>query len=860
MKFYTCVQLFKNKLMHRGFDNGRRFKEEVPYQPYLFVKSSKAEDTGSRNIQGHPVERIDFDSIREQREFSKQYRNIPNFEMYGLTNHPYLFINDEYPGERVDYDPSLINVINIDIECAADEGFPDINAASKPITAITIKMRDNIACFGCGEYDVMDPETGEFTNKWSDGHNVKYYKARDEMELLRDFIRVWKEWDPDVCTGWNIEGFDIPYTLNRITNVLGYEAARELSPFNVLDERKYIASGAGGEDNTRLDIIGVTLYDYLSLYRKFTYSQQASYSLDNISFVELGEKKLDYSEYDGLLSLYKNDYQKFMQYNIRDVLLVDKLNEKLGLIELAYAIAYDGKVNLIDSFTSVRMWDIIIHNYLMAKGIVVPGYGSTDKERQVEGAYVKDPQVGMHKWVVSFDLNSLYPHLIMQYNIGPDTFQGMVPKHLISPLSNLHVDRIVEGYLDENEQLRKYMEQHNVTVGGSGAMYTRDYRSFMATLMDKMYQQRVEFKDKMLEVKQKQEDTGEDLTADIAKLDNMQMAKKIQLNSAYGALGNQYFRWFDIRYAESITLSGQLAIRWMERHINEYLNKTLKTENKDYVIACDTDSMYITLDELVNQSFEGKSPSQKDIIDWMDLAARKVFEPYIDKCYKKLAESVNAYEQKMFMKREALADKGVWTAKKRYALHVHDMEGVRYKSPFMKIMGMETQRSSVPQICRDQLKNAIKLIMTRDEDALVEFVERFKNHFKTMPFEDIAFPRGVRGLNKYSNRTTIYNKGTPIHVRGALVYNNMLKQHDLDTTYNPIHEGDKIKFAYLKLPNPARENVIAVLDALPKQLNIEPYIDYDKQFDKSFLEPMRTISEAIQWKMERGQATLEDFF
>ena len=847
MKFYTCVQLFKNKLMHRGFDNGRRFQEEVPYEPYLFVKGNTNKDTGYTNIKGHPVEKIHFESIREQREFTKQYKNIPNFEMYGLTNHPYLFINDEYPGQAVEYDPSLINVINMDIECAADEGFPDINAATKPITAITIKMRDEIACFGCGDFVTDDP-------------NVRYYQAPNEAALLRDFIRVWRDWDPDVCTGWNIEGFDIPYTLNRITNVLGYDAARELSPFNFLDERKYIAGGAQNEDNTRLDIIGVTLYDYLSLYRKFTYSQQASYSLDNISFVELGEKKLDYSEYDGLLSLYKQDFQKFMEYNVRDVLLVDKLDAKLGLIELAYAIAYDGKVNLIDSFTSVRMWDIIIHNYLMEKGIVVPGYTDSEKDRQVEGAYVKDPQVGMHKWVVSFDLNSLYPHLIMQYNIGPDTFQGMVPKHLISPLANLHVDRIVEGYLDENEQLRKYMEQHNVTVGGSGAMYTKDWRSFMATLMDRMYQQRAEFKNEMLAVKQQEQNDGIDRTSQIAKLDNMQMAKKIQLNSAYGALGNQYFRWFDIRYAESITLSGQLSIRWMERHINEYLNKTLSTDNVDYVIACDTDSMYITLDELVKQTFEGKDPSQQDIIDWMDVACQKVFEPYIDKCYAKLAKTVNAYEQKMFMKREAIADKGIWTAKKRYALHVYDMEGVRYKDPFMKIMGMETQRSSVPQICRDQMKNAIKLIMTKDEKALMNYVEDFKAHFKSMPFEEIAFPRGVRGLYKYRSTSTIYKKGTPIHVRGALVYNSMLKEYELDTTYNPIHEGDKIKFAYLKLPNPSRENVIAVLDALPKQLNIEPYIDYDKQFEKSFLEPMRTISEAIQWKLERGQATLEDFF
>ena len=382
----------------------------------------------------------------------------------------------------------------------------------------------------------------------------------------------------------------------------------------------------------------------------------------------------------------------------------------------------------------------------------------------------------------------------------------------------------------------------------------------MPELMSKMYNDRVVYKDKMLKVKQEAEETGDDRSADIAKLDNMQMAKKIQLNSAYGALGNEFFRWFDIKYAESITLSGQLSIRWMEKHINEYLNKILETENLDYVIAVDTDSMYITLDKLVDKVFKGRDVERSDIIDWIDKSAREGFEPFIDKTFEKLARSVNAYEQKMVMKREAIADKGVWTAKKRYALHVHDMEGIRYASPFLKIMGLETQRSSVPAIVRSKMKDAIKLIMESDEKALVEFVESFREEFKSLDFEDVAFPRGVRGLAKYKSESTIYGKGTPIHVRGALVFNHMLVEKDLLSKYNPVFEGDKIKFCYLTLPNPARENVIAAVNSLPRQLDMHSYIDYQMQFEKSFLEPMRTIADKIQWKLERGGATLEDFF
>ena len=837
MKFYTGAWLYKSKILVVGYDNGQRFVDTIRYKPYMFVES-KTGNTGWKTIKGKPVERMDFPNIHEKREFYKNYNKVSGFNLYGLTNDLYTYLNDAWEGEQVDYDVSLIKALNIDIEVAADEGFPSIEDATKPVTAVTMKMinDDKIYVLGCGEYE-------------NNNENVVYVKCETEAHLLRKFIDIWKALDPDVVTGWNVEMFDVPYMVNRITNILGFDDAQEMSPFGIINDRRFVVSRTDGTEAVRPDIIGVTILDYLVMYRKFTYVQQESYRLDNIAAVELGEKKLDYSEYDGLLGLYKNNYQKFIDYNIKDVELVDKLENKLGLLELVYAIAYDGKVNYVDAYTSVRMWDIIIHNHLWRKKIVIPQLDVRDKERRVDGAYVKDPQTGMHKWIVSFDLNSLYPHLIMQYNIGPDTFHETK-----LPVS---VQEIIDGQLDNH---RHYLEEHNLSCTGSGAMYSKDKRSFLATLMDKMYSDRVVFKNKMNEYKQKQEDTGEDYSAEIAKAHNMQMAKKIQLNSAYGALGNNYFRWFDVRYAESITLSGQLSIRWMQKHINEYLNKTLKTDNIDYVIACDTDSMYLTLDKMVEKVFEGKDPKQSEIIDWMDKVAEQVFEPFIDKCYQQLADLTNAYEQKMFMKREALADKGIWTAKKRYALHVHDMEGVRFKKPYMKIQGMETQRSSVPQICRDKMKAAMQLIMTQDEKALVEFVEDFRKEFKSKPFEDIAFPRGVRGIDKYKNSVTLYNKGTPIHVRGALVYNYLLEHHGLGNIYNPIYDGDKIKFCYLKVPNPGRENVIAVSTGLPEKFNMERYIDFDTQFEKSFLEPMRTVCGAIQWKMEKGQATLEDFF
>ncbi len=864
-KFYTNAHLLGNNIYVVGYENGRRFTDRVRYAPHMFVATDKFRGKSEfTSLKGRPVKRIDFENIFECREHIKKFRDVHGYDIFGLTNHLYVYLNEAYPG-TVEYDASLITVANIDIEVAADEGFPDIGEAAKPITAICIKCRDHVYVIGCGDFE-------------NDRDDVTYIKSETEHHLLLDFLNLWEELNVDVVTGWNVENFDIPYIINRLINLFDQETALRLSPHRKIDfkyqneqeaEQRAVSAwqerGQSRGLRRATEILGVNILDYLALYRKFTYTQQESYSLDNICSVELGEKKLDYSEYDGLMSLYKNDYQKFIEYNIKDVELVDRLDKKLGLLELAYAIAYDGKVNMQDAFTSVRMWDIIIHNYLYERKIVVPLLEVEEKERQVEGAYVKDPQTGMHKWVVSFDLNSLYPHLIMQYNIGPDTFVGMdsykIPKEIIHPYSGIHIDRMLEGYLDENKELKEWLKTNNLAMAGSGALYTKDFRGFLPKLMEKMYNDRVVYKKQMLEVRQKQEDTGEDLSAEIAKLDNMQMAKKIQLNSAYGALGNQYFRWFDIRYAESITLSGQLSIRWAEKHVNDWMNKTLGTEGEDYVIACDTDSMYITLDRLVDKTFEGKTPTTDNIIDWMDRAAEKIIEPYIDKVYNKLATYMNAYEQKMFMKREALADKGIWTAKKRYALHVFDLEGTRFKEPYMKIMGLETQRSSVPLICRDNMKKAIRIIMEQDQNSLLDFVESFRKQFFSSAFEDIAFPRGVKGLTKYKGHgPTIYAKGTPIHVRGALVYNDMLDRYGLVNTYNPVYEGDKIKFCYLKLPNPTRENVISISQALPKQFGVDEYIDYQKQFEKSFLEPMKTITESIGWKVEQGQATLEDFF
>ena len=822
-KFYTNVFSRGNKVYVRGYENGKAFQKYEYYKPYLFVDDK---DGNYKTVDRKPASKIMFNSISEAKEFVTKYKDIQNFNYYGLENFQYLYIYDNYSGD-VQYDPSKMSVVSLDIECIADQGFPDIQLADKEITAITIRKNKLNLVFGCGEFVTDDP-------------NTKYFRCKDEKELLYKFVDIWNRpfIKPDIITGWNIEFFDIPYLVNRIRNICGEDLSRNLSPWRMINEGKVHYKG---KENQNFILMGISTLDYYQLYRKFTFGNQESYKLDYIASVELGEKKIDYSEYGSLLELYKNNFQKFIEYNIRDVVLVDRLEEKLKFIEQVMALAYDAKVNFVDTLTTVRPWDVIIHNYLLDRKTVVPKLVIKDNNESLVGGFVKDPKVGMSEWVVSFDLNSLYPHLIMQYNISPEKFVKKVPMwHNTDELISKKPIDYEPGYI----------------YSGNGCVYKNDYQGFLPALMEKMYNDRSEYKKKMIELKKKFEETKDAATGmQIAKYHNMQMAKKIQLNSAYGALGNKYFRWFNFDLAESITKSGQLSIRWIEKRMNEFMNKMLKTDNVDYVIASDTDSIYIEMKELVKRIDVNDDVK---IVSAIDQFCEQKIQPYLDKCYQELADYMNVYQQKMFMKRETIANKGIWKAKKMYILNAWNVEGVQYDSPKLKMQGIEAVRSSTPQVCREYIRKALEIIMNESEISLQNYISQIREEYKNLPFDDIAFPRGANNVDKYYDRSHIYVKGTPIHIKASLLYNNLLKKYGL-RNLQPIMSGDKIKYCYLKLPNKIQDTVISNLDSLPDELNLNQYIDYEKQFDKSFIQPLKSITNVIRWDYEK-KLTLEDFF
>lgn len=856
MSFYTYARCYGSKLYYRGIDDERgRICEPIGYTPTLFRANPSAKmETPFRSLNGTPLYPIGFKTIGDAKDHLKKHSDVSGYTLYGQTRFEYAYLNEEYP-DAVAWDINKIEIAYLDIEVQSDKGFPKPDEAKHPITAITLKLSSSPTFYvwGLGEY--------------SPAPNVQYTHARDEQELLQDFLSSWGSFAPDIVTGWNINTFDIPYLYQRISNLLGERVAARLSPFKIVFENTEIRFG---KEVLAYDVLGIAILDYLDLFKKYSSNRaQESYKLNYIASVELGEKKISYEEYETLFQLYRLNHQKFIEYNIHDVTLVERLNAKGRLIELALTLAYDCRVNYEDVFSQVRMWDSICCNHLMKKNILIPPKIKQHKPNYM-GAYVKDPQIGRFDWVVSFDIASLYPHLIEEFNLSPETLHEQHTDSERALLENVSIDTLL------NESIPTDTLAAGLTITPNKQLFHTEQVGFLPEIMKRMFSERTQYKKKMIEAKKKLESikskaTPQDielLQNEISRYNNLQMSKKENLNSAYGSLGNEHFRFFDTRLAEAITSSGQLVIRWIEKALNKYMNKLLKTTDADYIIAMDTDSIYLNLGPLVKVVC-APTMSKDKIVTFLNQICEEKFQPVIVNACTKLANYTHAFAQKMTMKREAIAEQAIWTAKKRYLLYVHDVEGVRFQQPELVIHGLEAIKSSTPTLCRETIAQALRLVFTSTQTELREYVHAARKEFRTSAIEDIAFPRSVNGVVKYgrdsyvsildSGLDMVRAKGTPIHVGGALVYNHYLKEHQLDNKYQPIQEGEKIKFVYLKEPNIFRAPILSFIQRPPKEWELEKWIDYDLQFEKSFIDPLCIVLKSVGWSLdERG--TLEELF
>jgi DNA polymerase elongation subunit (family B) len=793
MAFYTNFFEWKGKIYYRGVrKNNSRVSKVLNYCPTIYYPFASGEYS---TIDGIPLKPLKFKNIYQAKTILGQ----SGVKVYGFNDFAYAFINEVF-SQDMEYNPDLIRIGIIDIEISARGGLPSIEKADREITAISLKFDKTVYVFGCKDY---------IPNESS----IKYIKSINEKELLENFIDYWRGLAFDIITGYNIQLFDIPYLINRMKNILK-DKHRELSPWKIIKDRIV-------ERNNReyqvYEICGLTIMDYYLLYKKFERKKKESYKLDFIAQEELGIGKIAYK--GSLDDLYDNDYTKYIDYNIQDVVLIEKLEDKLGYLDMAIAMAYAAKCNYGDIYVTIKPWDIIIHNFLLARKIVVPQIEKKEKER-IMGAFVKEPAIGMHRWVVSFDITSLYPNLIRVLNISPETYVG------------------------------KY-KQGNYTKAANGCCYRKDICGFMYEVVSEKFNKREEYKKAMFSARK----AGNEPEA--LRFENKQYAQKIFLNSFYGAFLNNHFRWFSRENGEAITSTGQQLIKFIFEKINLFLNKRFCTANvcTDWVIGGDTDSCFISVEPFVIQLQES---NEQIITEKVVEFCEKELQPYLMKCFEEFSSSINAYNQHLTIKLEKVCQKILFTSKKKYLCNLLYDEGTFYDKPILTITGQEAIRSSTSQVCRNNIKKAIEIIMNGTEIEFRDFVKDFKEDFLKMSFEEVATPRSVNKLTDYESKDGGYIKATPQHVKASILYNALLKKYAI-SDISPIYNGDKIKYSYLKIPNPLKNNIIASLGSLPPQFGLDEYVDKEKQFEKTFLNPIIKMTDIIGWKVKK-EPSLEKFY
>ncbi len=824
MRFYTNVFSLGDRVQVRGYDTTtrKRFDYRRNYSPTLFLPADEV--TRFRTIRGAYLREKKFPSIKEARNFLHDFRDVGNFEIFGQEDFAAALTFEEFGGDDFSFEESLVKIGYLDIEVASENGFPVPETAREEVLVISLKVRDLLVVFGRQEYK---PKAKE-----------RFFLCDNEEELLRKFLKFWKSADLDIVTGWNIEGFDLVYLYNRITRLLGEEVAKTLSPYRCV---RPSASKNKMQKTKTIKIYGIEVIDYLSLYRKYGVREPLeNYRLDTVADHELQERKLDYSKYGSLHKLYASNYQLYVEYNIKDVHLVERLEKKLRLIQMVIYLAYKCRVNFEDVFSPIAIWDSLIYAHLKKQNIIIPIKQVHGKDEQYEGAYVKPPIIGLHPWVMSYDAEALYPSTILTYNLGIDTIIDGPPK-------SFTVDDILEGRVRNDDP--------NTVLAANGYSFRKDKRSFLAEILEETIADRKRFKKAMLDARQKYEETHNvEWLYEAQKNEVQSNSRKILNNACYGYLGSRWGRFFDLRLAEAITISAQLTNRFFMKNINTFMNETLKTGDEDYIITGDTDSSYIAFGPLVQKLCKGKT--YKQIVSFLIKLDKDILAPKIAAWLDHLSRTMGFYENRLFMKREIIAGKGIWTAKKRYVMSVWANETVAYKYPKVKIVGYD--RSSDPTDCRKRFKACATMILLKSEEKLQKYIAAYERKFSTLTFEKIAAPRGVNGIEKYQ-RGEKWALSTPIQVRASIVYNEAIRAHGLSNLYEPIRSGDKIKFAYLQMPNLVGQNVIACKTVLPPELGLEKYIDYETQFENHFLSPLQPLLEAAGWTAKKGSNLLALF-
>ncbi|WVX87536.1 DNA polymerase [Vibrio phage EniLVp02] len=881
-KIYLSVQRRGKFILERCMSpDGAEYFNRVQYEPTFFTRAKPGDVTGYTDIYGRPVIPKRFDSMTDAEQWRRDNKDV--LDIMGMDDYKIAYISDAYTSRQAYLDKTRIAYIDIEVPSIK---FPKPELCEREITSIVHydSILDKYFFFGVPsntewkrEDSILDAETLD---------KVEYISCTDEKDLLSRYLLFWRENLPAIVTGWNSEGFDMPYICGRMEKLLSKEVMEKLSPWGIVRDRTDTDEKTG-KVSVKYDIWGVEHLDYMVLYQKYSLKPRPNHRLDYIGEVETGERKVEF-EQPNYLAFYREDYQRFGDYNIKDVRLVLKINDATAIMQMAVSLAYYNGINFGDVFGTTKPWDANIFNSLKKDKMVVPGRQHKVKERYL-GAFVKAPKPGLYEDILSFDFTSLYPSIIRQCNISPEKIISQVihPEYSVNDSDDLEhvIEAIVWG---------RWVPDHGgqYSASANGMLYAKDSQGVIPREITKVFFERKHHKKLMsnakkeievikaeihrrdvngvLELKEGQTDysrhTDEQLQQamaeqrKIAEIENInQMARKILINSLYGALGNNHFRYYNLQNAVAVTSFGQLAIKWAARDINEFLNQKCETTGVDYVIYGDTDSVYINMNPLMRKlgKHQLTGDERTEVLNRLgEIMESKVIQPSMEN----LRSLMNNFEQQMFMDREAIATKGFWTAKKRYALSVDDMEGVRFTEPSLKIMGIETQRSSTPPLAQKGLKQAIKLILQGSEADLQAYVTQFKKDWMKAEYSEVSYVSSANNMGKHADAELNPMKGCPGHIKAALAYNRAANK----LNFSPINEGDKIALVKLTMPNRFGVDTIAYPSggSFPREMGIDymqSIIDYEALYKDKFLAPLEAICDAIGVNYKKTW-TLNKFF
>lgn len=859
MLFYTYYKQWGNTIFYSYIDEeGKTHHTKInDYRPTLFVKTDNPESE-FKSIYGYGLNEVKFDSIKDAKAFVEKYKHVDGMTIEGNTKFANQFVIELFEGKTPEYNASMLRGAIIDIEVTAPE-FPKPTEAKYPVDLMTVYDTQSkiYTVFSLHNYDqsIDDTDAGKL--------KINFKKFNNEVDLLTSFVSYMQENSFNWISGWNSSGFDTPYLANRIRNLLGEKILNKLSPYGRVNIREYIDDY--GKDAISVEIFGLTELDYMHMYKKHIYTPRENYKLDFICEAELGKKKLSYEEEGSLFNLSKTNPQKYVSYNLIDVLRLKELEDKLELFQVMYALGYYCFSNLDAGLNTVDPWECLIAKELYIRGMVPLARREDRPFRPYPGGYVAVPQVGLHKWEVSFDLNSLYPHIEMQVNISPETHIARkdLPEELIEIQDLLAVTDHKNYFVQCQNLVNKevdlsVLKKYNVSMSANGQFYRKDIKGIIPAINEDLYNSRKKYKKMMLAAEQKLADAkvaklpkSEILAieAEVSRYNNLQLALKVLLNGGYGALANKYFLYFMVENAEAITTTGQVVNMWTSNRVNDLLNKILDNKKKkDYIVCGDTDSSYFELFDVVKSSGL-LNESNDTIADFLHEFCKDVLTPEINEYTDELCAYFNNVENKMVWEREAIASSAIHCAKKRYAMLVIDSEGVRYKEPKLKIVGLESKTSSTPAWSKPLLEQCYKLCLEEKESEFHDFIIESRKTINSLDPSQIAIPSGINGIENYLLDDGGCSKGTPKHVRAAIIHNRLIKDKGL-SHIDEIKSGGNLKYLSLNKPNPINEDVIGFEKYLPKEFGLDKYVNYNEAYTKGFEDPLINYIRAIGWTTE----------